>query len=964
MAKEDEVYVEVAGSARKINKELGTLASTAKSASDNVKNLDSQMSKLKSSFSGIKEKTGEINFDINTEEFNAKLAEMQSKIAHFTENFSKIKMDMPQMNASQMSAGSALGVKKDLPKIEPKSDFGKLKKEVQELSKSLNKPVEDITNMDIAFNRLKDKISNAKLAITEFSKGVKSSVNNFKKIISFISSIVTGLAKAGMFVGKLGSKLAIFPFTLSKAKNTATKLNDTFRIGLKRVFQYASALFGIRTMYTVLRNSALAWLGSANAEAQQLNANLEYMKFAMGNALAPVIKYITNLIYTMMKALQRVIYYFTGFNIFSSATASNMASAAGSAKEMAKQLQGFDELNNLTFDSGGGGGGGATMPDMDLSEIESFWDKFDGDWYQLGVNIGEGISEALASIPWDKIQAQAAAIGLHLAELLNGMLDTGMLYMLGYTLAEAFNTALYFLEAFINEFNFDRLGQQLAIGLLGITNNIEWDKLARVLSGGINGVFETMYNFFVSYPWAELGQKIGKLIYDTFDKIDAVMIGQALATKFNAIIDLASGIFTPENFTKIGEKFGKTMQTTLSNIKWAEFGQALNNFLTGLLTAISTALDEIDTEDLAKNIDDFFGTLEPAKIMGKLAEVFEKAISMALTTASQSESLKTFAKGALILIGTFLLLGLGVGMVTGFLGLPALIIGGLISLLALFTGFFGIHSPSTVMAEVGMYVMLGFINGIQEMWDKLKELVQKILTNVLEKWSELKDKVSEKTIQLKDKITETWDKIKTTVKDKTTQIKDKTVEIWENLKTTVTNKVEGLKTSIADKFNSIKNTIKEKIEGARDIVKDAIEKIKGFFKFEWSLPNLKIPHFNIEWAGDGIIAEGFKKLGLPGLPKLKVDFYADGGFPNVGDLFVANERGPEWVSTMGGQTAVANQDQITQGIQQAAYEGMYKAIKDSGMGNIVNKVYVGTKEINKVITKQQRSDTNMYGISR
>ena len=42
---------------------------------------------------------------------------------------------------------------------------------------------------------------------------------------------------------------------------------------------------------------------------------------------------------------------------------------------------------------------------------------------------------------------------------------------------------------------------------------------------------------------------------------------------------------------------------------------------------------------------------------------------------------------------------------------------------------------------------------------------------------------------------------------------------------------------------------------------------------------------------------------------------AEGGFVDSGQLFIAREAGPEMVGTMGGSTAVANNDQIVQGIQ-------------------------------------------------
>ena len=48
--------------------------------------------------------------------------------------------------------------------------------------------------------------------------------------------------------------------------------------------------------------------------------------------------------------------------------------------------------------------------------------------------------------------------------------------------------------------------------------------------------------------------------------------------------------------------------------------------------------------------------------------------------------------------------------------------------------------------------------------------------------------------------------------------------------------------------------------------------------------------------------------------------YASGGFPPKGDLFIANEAGPELVGSLGGHTAVANNDQIVEGIRQGVYD--------------------------------------------
>lgn len=64
-------------------------------------------------------------------------------------------------------------------------------------------------------------------------------------------------------------------------------------------------------------------------------------------------------------------------------------------------------------------------------------------------------------------------------------------------------------------------------------------------------------------------------------------------------------------------------------------------------------------------------------------------------------------------------------------------------------------------------------------------------------------------------------------------------------------------------------------------------------------------------------------LGLLGLKK-----YAAGGFPDYGDLFIANEQGPELVGTIGNRTAVANSSSI----ETAIYNAVRSAMSDSADG--------------------------------
>ena len=118
--------------------------------------------------------------------------------------------------------------------------------------------------------------------------------------------------------------------------------------------------------------------------------------------------------------------------------------------------------------------------------------------------------------------------------------------------------------------------------------------------------------------------------------------------------------------------------------------------------------------------------------------------------------------------------------------------------------------------------------------------------------------------------------------------------------------------------------------------------------------DFKMPHFS--WttqAATGWKATVLEALGLPAsLPKLSVSWYAQGGFPDVGEMFIAREAGPELVGSIGRKTAVANNDQIISGIESGVYRAMVAANSTNKGGSqtirIINEIdgdVVGEKVI-------------------
>ena len=95
------------------------------------------------------------------------------------------------------------------------------------------------------------------------------------------------------------------------------------------------------------------------------------------------------------------------------------------------------------------------------------------------------------------------------------------------------------------------------------------------------------------------------------------------------------------------------------------------------------------------------------------------------------------------------------------------------------------------------------------------------------------------------------------------------------------------------------------------------------------------------------------------------NYYASGGFPESGQLFLAREAGPELVGTMGGRTAVANNDQIVAGISQGVYNAVVSAMSgmSSNRGGGAVVLNVNGREFMRAVYEDGNAVANEHGIS-
>lgn len=81
-----------------------------------------------------------------------------------------------------------------------------------------------------------------------------------------------------------------------------------------------------------------------------------------------------------------------------------------------------------------------------------------------------------------------------------------------------------------------------------------------------------------------------------------------------------------------------------------------------------------------------------------------------------------------------------------------------------------------------------------------------------------------------------------------------------------------------------------------------------------------------------------------------VQAFANGGQPS-GELFLAREAGPELVGTIGGRTAVMNNDQIVASVSDGVYRAMTQAMS-SGNGNTHVHLYIDGKQVYESVVDQ------------
>lgn len=262
----------------------------------------------------------------------------------------------------------------------------------------------------------------------------------------------------------------------------------------------------------------------------------------------------------------------------------------------------------------------------------------------------------------------------------------------------------------------------------------------------------------------------------------------------------------------------------------------------------------------------------------------------------------------------------------------------------------------------------------KEQFKKLKEIGLELKDKVLSPlWQLIKDNLKPVFEGLLRIISSLWNNIIKPALPYLKEVADKILpNTLEHIKTLISvlgTIISKLKTLYDDWIRPIAefiwNILVKRIEKISEAIKEVIDFI-GKIKEKWNeakkyldehfkLPELKMPKFpkiklKIEYDTNVGSAKKavYEALGLDGWPKLKFETYAKGGLPPVGQMFIANEKGPELVGQIGGKSFVANQNQMMDLLDKKI------STSSNGIKNATFVIKVGDKEIaRQVITDLQ-----------
>ena len=613
-----------------------------------------------------------------------------------------------------------------------------------------------------------------------------------------------------------------------------------------------------------------------------------------------------------------------------------------------------------------------------------------GDYKGIGTYISNGITNALESIQWDKVYKVASNFGTGLAEFLNGLITPELFSAVGGTIAGSLNTAVYAALSFGETFDWTNLGESIAAGINRFFKDFDFKALAETLNVWAKGIIDALTTALRKTDWKKVGQSIGTFISEIdflsirwkLDKLvlslisaigDAIVGFVETAPLESAIVALVAGLEFSGVFSKLDEVIEEALKARgiklkkvaiglslgLATFKLADSNNKISNLIGAPITAFLASHTMTGKMKLSLKVAAITLAWEGGENLGKL--IGEKLFPK---DKDYYKDFKWFGDGGFF--DTFL---------------SSIEDGSYSEAMALWKQDIDDwwepwnekakemeRKNDEIFGELKSTVETKW-NEIVNFWEKKKPLkeikatCEEFKKKVKKKWSSVTDYWKSKhpleeiktTCQnIKEKVREKWNKaidywktkralseVKTTyqnIKEKVREKWNKAIDYWKTKRalSEVKTTYQNIKEKLREKWNTARTWWNDKKPSLKKISAEFPD-ILGGLREKWTamkrwwdglglkFPSISIGKFHIEYDKDGFASKLWKTFGFDGTPN--ISFYAGGGFPETGELFMARENGiNEMVGKIGNRSTVANNDQIVEAVSAGVADGVMQAM--------------------------------------
>ena len=809
---------------------------------------------------------------------------------------------------SELSGLAETGLKQgDTKYDEVARELAKVVNEKKKYDKAMKQSVETDTGLkktEVSLKEVRNHLKSVGKELANFGKKTVKAMGTAIKGVTKLKRAITGTqqqASKGMSLGRMIGSSVAFSFVFQGI----SMIQQAIKEGSDNLAQYSSEYNNsISSMV-----SSLLYLKNAWAVA-----------FApITNVVAPYIQSFIDMLASGLNAVGRFMAALTGKGFAVQAkkvwkdygaglkdTEKGLGDAAKKAKEFQSYTLGIDELNVIepkdSSSSGSGGnsssGGGADLSPSDMFETvkvegalanfaKSLREAFlNEDWGGLGEILASGVNKGLQklydALNWNNVGPNITKFCNAFTTTFNSLVDNIDWDLMGKTAGTGINTVVNTLNLLIQGIDWTKLGSSFATGLMGIVNEVNWENLGTLIGNWFMVSWKVFGGFVAKLDYKKIGSSIAKCLNNALTTINLATIAKALS-------DLAVGL--------IG-----TLNTVIDELDWGMVGQQ-----------IVSAIAAIDWAGLAVGLFDAGLSLINGllKAFGELplpVQIAAGAIGLFFGAFKVADAVKSLVGFGKSIMDTVQKAG---GLVNMFGGPVTLAIMGAVAVGALLIANW--DKISATAKKVWDFVKQKFqefdnflTNVFAIDWSKnfgaFGEVINGFMKNAENMWKSLKRTFGGIIDFLSGAFTLNWKKM-------WSGIKDIFGGIWDGI-------ASGIKSPINSIIGAINGMIKGVVSGINAV-------IKCLNKLSFDIP---------DWVPAPF---GGKKFGFD-IPKVKapqIPLLAKGGFPPVGQLFIANEKGPELVGRMGSRNVVVNNNQIVSSVSRGVENSF-----DRGTALLLNKM--------------------------